>query len=175
MQNKYNHPDLPKPVKQGLYDPSFEHDACGVGMVANIEGIKSHEIVDQGLEALCNLGHRGATGADPETGDGAGILVQMPHEFFALELEHMGSILPDIGDYGVGMAFLPSENKEFEKCMKTIQSCVESEGMSLLTWREVPIDPSKIGVLANASRPLITQFFVAPNSSLANEDFEFAL
>ena len=156
MQNKYNHPDLPKPAKQGLYDPSFEHDACGVGMVANIEGIKSHEIVDQGLEALCNLGHRGATGADPETGDGAGILVQMPHEFFALELEHMGSILPDIGDYGVGMAFLPSENTEFEKCMKTIQSCVESEGMSLLTWREVPIDPSKIGVLAN-------------------EDFEFAL
>ena len=73
MQNKYNHPDLPKPVKQGLYDPSFEHDACGVGMVANIKGIKSHEIVDQGLEALCNLGHRGATGADPETGDGAGI------------------------------------------------------------------------------------------------------
>ena len=175
MQNKYNHPDLPKPAKQGLYDPSFEHDACGVGMVANIKGIKSHEIVDQGLEALCNLGHRGATGADPETGDGAGILVQMPHEFFALELEHMGSILPDIGDYGVGMAFLPSKNREFEKCMKTIQSCIESEGMSLLTWREVPIDPSKIGVLANASRPMITQFFVAPNSSLANEDFEFAL
>ena len=84
MQNKYNHPDLPKPVKQGLYDPSFEHDACGVGMVANIKGIKSHEIVDQGLEALCHLGHRGAAGADPETGDGAGILVQMPHNFFEL-------------------------------------------------------------------------------------------
>ena len=175
MQNKYNHPDLPKPVKQGLYDPSFEHDACGVGMVANIKGIKSHEIVDQGLEALCHLGHRGAAGADPETGDGAGILVQMPHNFFALELEQVGTTLPDIGDYGVGMAFLPSENTASRKCMNTIKSCVESAGMSLFAWREVPIDPSKIGVLANASRPLITQFFVAPNSNLSNENFEFAL
>ena len=125
MQNKYNHPDLPKPVKQGLYDPSFEHDACGVGMVANIKGIKSHEIVDQGLEALCHLGHRGAAGADPETGDGAGILVQMPHNFFALELEQVGTTLPDIGDYGVGMAFLPSDNTASRKCMNTIKSCVE--------------------------------------------------
>ncbi|PKB60113.1 MAG: glutamate synthase subunit alpha, partial [SAR202 cluster bacterium Ae2-Chloro-G1] len=175
MQNKYNHPDLPKPVKQGLYDPSFEHDACGVGMVANIKGIKSHEIVDQGLEALCHLGHRGAAGADPETGDGAGILVQMPHNFFEMELEQVGTTLPEIGDYGVGMAFLPSENTASRKCMNTIESCVESAGMSLFAWREVPIDPSKIGVLANASRPLITQFFVAPNSNISNENFEFAL
>ena len=175
MRNKYKHPNLPKLVKQGLYDPSFEHDACGVGMVADIKGVKSHKIVDQGLEALCHLGHRGAAGADPETGDGAGILIQIPHKFFSLQLEQMGIDIPEAGQYGVGMTFLPSENSEAEKCIKTIESCIKSEGMSLLAWRDVPIDPSKIGVLANASRPLITQFFVTNNSSLSNENFEFAL
>ena len=175
MLNKYKHPDLPKPVKQGLYDPSFEHDACGVGMVANINGIKSHEIVHQGLDALCHLGHRGAAGADPETGDGAGILTQMPHKFFDIQLKQMEIEIPEAGEYGVGMTFLPAKDADTAKCIKTIESCVKSEKMSLLAWREVPIDPSKIGVLANASRPVITQFFVTNNSNLGNEDFEFAL
>ena len=82
MKNRYQHINLPKPVKQGLYDPAFEHDACGVGMVANIKGVRSHQIVSNGLEALVNLGHRGAAGADPNTGDGAGLLLQMPDQFF---------------------------------------------------------------------------------------------
>ena len=97
MNTPYPYPDLPRPVKQGLYDPRFEHDACGVGLVADIKGRKSHDIIEKGLEALINLGHRGAAGADPETGDGAGLLIQMPHEFFAKEAAALGFDLPESG------------------------------------------------------------------------------
>ena len=121
MSDTYKHPNLPRMTKQGLYDPSFEHDACGVGLVANIKGDKSHSIIDQGLEVLINLGHRGAIGADPETGDGAGILIQMPYEFFARECGAIGIPLPKIGEYGVGVVFLPSNPIQRKKCEKIIR------------------------------------------------------
>ncbi|MED5450771.1 MAG: hypothetical protein VX982_06680, partial [Chloroflexota bacterium] len=116
MKRPYQHPDLPRPSKQGLYDPAFEHDACGVAMVANIKGVKSHQIVEQGLEALTNLEHRGAAGADPETGDGAGILIQMPDEFFRSQSDARNSPLPELGKYGVGMTFLPNDIEVSNKC-----------------------------------------------------------
>jgi glutamate synthase (NADPH/NADH) large chain len=162
MKSQYKNKDLKKPVKQGLYDPIFEHDACGVGMVANIKGKQSHSIVSQGLEALSNLAHRGAAGADPETGDGAGILIQMPHDFFKSELLSIGCNLPDPGQYGVGMAFLPSDKDQTESSRSLVEECVSKQGYDLLAWRQVPVDPEKIGVLANRDRPYITQFFVTP-------------
>src|SRR5690606_1244305 len=103
MSQSYRFPDLPRLTKQGLYDPAQEHDACGVGLVANIDGTRSHEIIKQGLEVLVNLEHRGASGADAATGDGAGILIQMPHEFFYHEAAKLGIDLPGRGDYGVAM------------------------------------------------------------------------
>tara|TARA_B100000678_G_C18227074_1_gene509295 strand:+ start:1037 stop:5593 length:4557 start_codon:yes stop_codon:yes gene_type:complete len=162
MKSQYENTNLKKSVKQGLYDPIFEHDACGVGMVANIKGKKSHSIVSQGLEALSNLAHRGASGADPETGDGAGILIQMPHDFFKSELSSMGCNLPDPGQYGVGMAFLPSDKHQTASSRSLVEECVSKQGYDLLAWRQVPIDPEKIGVLANRECPSITQFFVTP-------------
>ena len=160
MKSKYENKKLKKLVKQGLYDPVFEHDACGVGMVANIKGKQSHSIVSQGLEALSHLAHRGAAGADPETGDGAGILIQMPHDFFKSELSSTGCDLPDPGQYGVGMSFLPSDKDQAELSRSLIEECVSKQGYDLLAWRQVPIDTKKIGVLANRDRPHITQFFV---------------
>ena len=175
MKKPYEYPDLPKPTKQGLYDPSFEHDACGVGMVANIKGNKSHKIVSQGLEALANLGHRGAAGADPETGDGAGILVQMPDEFFRIEADNWDTELPIVGKYGVGMTFMPRDEQVSNTCEKIIEKCVEDESMELFQWRAVPINSSKIGILANQSRPQIKQFFVQPTFEVSESDFEIKL
>ena len=121
MNTPYPYPDLPPPVKQGLYDPRFEHDACGVGLVADIKGRKSNDIIKKGLEALINLGHRGAAGADPETGDGAGLLIQMPHEFFAKEAVSLGFDLPELGAYGVGTVFLPQDPGARERCIRLVE------------------------------------------------------
>ena len=175
MKRPYQHPDLPRPSKQGLYDPAFEHDACGVAMVANIKGVKSHQIVEQGLEALTNLEHRGAAGADPETGDGAGILVQMPDEFFRSQSDIWNSPLPELGKYGVGMTFLPNDIEVSNKCKKIIEQCISEENMELLQWRAVPVDISKIGVLANQSRPIIEQFFVQYSKHIEEQAFEIKL
>ncbi len=175
MRKIYKHPNLPRMVKQGLYDPSFEHDACGVGLVANIKGVRSHRIIDQGLEALVHLGHRGAAGADPETGDGAGILVQIPHKFFEMESKNWNSKIPRAGEYGVGMVFLPSDNDIQSICKSVIEESIQKEKMSLLGWRTVPVDPAKIGVLANVSRPSIAQFFISSDSKKSNDEFEFHL
>jgi glutamate synthase domain-containing protein 2/glutamate synthase domain-containing protein 1/glutamate synthase domain-containing protein 3 len=152
--------NLPKLVKQGLYDPQFEHDACGVGLVANIKGIKSHVIITQGLEVLINLGHRGACGADPETGDGAGILIQMPHEFFAKECASLGMALPERGEYGVGMAFLPPDPEQRAACEAIVARVVAEEGQEFIGWRDVPVSPDAIGTLAAQVSPVIRQFFV---------------
>ena len=122
MAGRYKHHDLPTPTKQGLYDPRFERAACGVGLVASIKGVRSHDIITKGLEVLINLGHRGACGADPETGDGAGVLVQMPHEFFSREAGRLGIGLPARGDYGVGVVFLPRDAKERAACGQ-VQVC----------------------------------------------------
>ena len=157
---KYQFPHLPKPVKQGLYDPQFDHDSCGVGLVANVKGVRSHTIITQGLEVLINLGHRGAAGADPETGDGAGILIQMPHEFFAKECSRLGIALPDLGSYGVGSVFLPQDPAQRLACEEIIERVAVEEGHSFLGWRDVPVSPDDIGTLAAQVRPTIRQFFV---------------
>jgi glutamate synthase (NADPH) large chain len=170
MAGNYPHPDLPIPTKQGLYDPAYDHDACGVGLVANIKGAKSHSIIEQGLEVLVNLGHRGACGADPLTGDGAGILIQMPHEFFVRECASLDVELPHAGHYGVGMTFLPQHPNQRHRCQNIIQEMTASEGMEFLGWRDVPVNPDAIGVLAAQVRPVIRQFFVGRPKEMADDD-----
>ncbi len=145
------------PKAVGLYDPRFEHDACGVGMVARLDNEPTHEVVSRAITALENLEHRGANGADPKTGDGAGILMQMPHELFA---EAAGLELPPPGQYGVLMCFLPTEEGSRRGIEELLERTVKAEGQRLLGWREVPIDESETGEVAAACRPIIRQLFV---------------
>ena len=176
MSQSYRFPDLPRMTKQGLYDPSQEHDACGVGLVANIKGIRSHEIIKQGIEVLVNLEHRGAAGADAATGDGAGILIQMPHEFFHRECAKLNIDLPHQGEYAVGMVFLPQEHHARERCETIIESSTASEGMRFLGWRDVPTNDSAIGTLASQVMPRIRQFFVQRPRAVQDEyTFELKL
>ena len=156
-------------TKQGLYDPTFEHDACGVGLVANIDGTKSHHIINQSLEVLINLGHRGAAGADPETGDGAGIMIQMPDEFFRKECAKEQIDLPNINSYGTGIVFLPTENQAKSNSMNLIENTTASENLRFLGWRKVPINLDAIGNLARKSCPVIYQFFVTKENSSKDE------
>ncbi|MDE2841918.1 MAG: glutamate synthase large subunit [Chloroflexota bacterium] len=147
-------------AEHGLYSPHLEHDSCGVGVVANIKGGQSHEIITESLQVLVNLGHRGACGCDPETGDGAGILMQMPHAFFSKECPALGIDLPELGSYGVGMVFLPPAPEAKGLCEDLINRSIASEGLALLGWRDVPVDPDKLGRDARAVQPAIRQFFV---------------
>ena len=147
-------------AQSGLYAPDQEHDACGVGMVANIKGEKTHAIITESLEVLNNLGHRGASGSDPDTGDGAGILVQMPDAFFRKVTPDIGVALPAEGEYGVGMVFLPQDVDALAKCVAHIESVIAKEGLSLLGWRDVPLDHAVIGRDAREVCPTIRQFFV---------------
>jgi glutamate synthase domain-containing protein 1 len=156
------------PAPQGLYHPSHEHDACGLGFVANIDGRKSHDVVLKGIEVLINLTHRGACGCDPETGDGAGILIQTPHAFFAREAERLGFALPEPGSYGVGMVFFPRNDEQRERCRKAMNRVIREEGFEVLGWRDTPIDANAIGQVARASRPYIEQVFIAAAVSPAS-------
>ena len=144
----------------GLYRPEFEHDACGVGIVADILGRRSHSIIEMGLEVLDNLAHRGACGCDPDTGDGGGLLVQMPHSFFDSHSSEIGVALPEPGDYGVGVIFLPRDPSERAICQGIIEDVVRAEGQRLLGWRDVPVDDKDIGYIARESQPVIRQVFV---------------
>jgi len=148
------------PRQQGLYNPAFEKDACGVGMVCSLKGEKSHDIVAKALQVLANLEHRGATGYDPETGDGAGILIQVPHGFFKAVV----SDLPEAGQYGVGMVFLPQNARSRAACEKTLESCIVSQGLSVLAWRDVPVKAEAIGELGRSTMPFIRQIFVGRGS-----------
>ncbi|MFQ6029010.1 MAG: glutamate synthase central domain-containing protein, partial [Dehalococcoidia bacterium] len=156
-------------AQNGLYVPSTEHDSCGVGMVANIKGNRSHQIINESLEVLINLGHRGACGRDPETGDGAGILLQMPHELFQRECSILGINLPEVGEYGVGMVFLPPQTDPQAKCQEMIEGTIAQEGLELLGWREVPVDSSHIGQDARAVQPYISQVFVGRGSGIQDQ------
>jgi glutamate synthase domain-containing protein 2/glutamate synthase domain-containing protein 1/glutamate synthase domain-containing protein 3 len=147
--------------EKGLYRPETEHDACGVGFVANIKGIRSHAIVEQALQVLANLEHRGACGCDPLTSDGSGILFQIPFGFFQAEAERLGFILPRPGQYGVGMFFLPQDEDKLEHCVQLIERAVRKEGFQLIGWRDVPVDQEKMGWLARKSMPVIRQAFVS--------------
>ena len=148
-------------AQNGLYSPQHEHDSCGVGVVANIKGGQSHAIITESLQVLVNLGHRGACGCDPETGDGAGILMQMPDAFFRKVGPALGIDLPELGSYGVGMAFLPPNPSSLAACEELINRSIAAEGLALLGWRDVPVDPDKLGRDARAVQPVIRQFFVA--------------
>jgi glutamate synthase domain-containing protein 2/glutamate synthase domain-containing protein 1/glutamate synthase domain-containing protein 3 len=144
------------PDQQGLYDPTFEKDACGVGMVCSLKGEKSHDIVDKALQVLANLEHRGATGYDPETGDGAGILIQVPHAFFKSVVKG----LPEAGLYGAGMVFLPQNATSRAACERVLETYLKAEGLDLLAWRDVPVQPEAIGELGRSTMPFIRQVFV---------------
>ena len=157
---------------QGLYDPAHEHDACGIGFVAHISGQKTHDIIRKGIQVLLNLAHRGACGCDPETGDGAGVLIQIPHKFFARECERLGFALPQPGSYAVGMTFLPVEKHQRLQCEGILERIVHEEGMTLLGWRDTPVYASAIGRVARASQPYIQQIFVRCASGMGEDAFE---
>ncbi|MCR8636885.1 glutamate synthase large subunit [Paenibacillus radicis (ex Xue et al. 2023)] len=148
------------PVKQGLYDPQFEHDACGIGFVANIKGKPSHEIVGQALNVLCNLDHRGGQGSESNTGDGAGILLQIPHGFLNTECAKEGIQLPEPGKYGVGMVFLPQDVTMRAACEKVLEEKIQQAGQQLLGWRTVPTDNSSLGDSAKSAEPFVRQVFI---------------
>ncbi|MGX2039583.1 glutamate synthase large subunit [Methylocaldum sp. MU1018] len=158
------------PAKQGLYDPRHEHDACGVGFIAHIKGHKSRDIVRNGLEILKNLTHRGAVGADPLAGDGAGILIQMPDAFLRDKCAALGTALPDYGRYGVGMLFLPRNPEHRAVCEKIVEDVVRAEGQSVLGWRDVPVDDSTLGESVRAIEPVIRQVFVGKAESCKDQD-----
>ena len=155
--------------RKGLYDPSFEHDACGVGVVADIKGRKSHEIIEQGIEVLINLGHRGACGSDPETGDGAGLLIQMPHTFFQAEAAKLGIRLGEPGEWAVGMVFLPQNSQEGVYCQQALERITAEEGQRFLGWRDVPVNPDAIGVGSRRLMPVIRQAIIGKGDSTSDE------
>ena len=145
-----------QPRRAGLYDSENEHDACGVGMLVNIHGDKSHELVDQALKVLENMKHRGAEGADNKTGDGAGILLQIPHEFILLQ----GIPVPEKGKYGTGLIFLPKDEKEQSQILSVMIEEIEREGLTLMHLRNVPVNSSILGKDALATEPDIKQVFI---------------
>lgn len=154
------------PTKQGLYDPCFEHDACGIGTIVNIDGEKSHEILSDCLTILEKLEHRGGTGADERTGDGAGVLFNIPHKFFKEELKSKGITLEHEGDYAVAMVFLPQEKKAREEAIRLFEDITREEGLELIGWREVPTNPSILGKASLESMPYFMQAFVKRPSSV---------
>ncbi|MFW6365854.1 MAG: glutamate synthase central domain-containing protein, partial [Spirochaetota bacterium] len=150
------------PQNQGLYDRANEHDACGIGFVANIKGKKSYDIVRRGLEVLERMEHRGAESADNKTGDGAGILLQLPHVFYKKELPS----LPAPGEYGTGLVFLPQDEDDRAYCKRTLESVIAAEGLHVVGWRDVPVDQSVIGEIAMRSEPKIRQIFVTADNGM---------
>ena len=166
------YPFLSLPKAQGLYCPKNEHDACGVGFIANIEGQKSHDIVLKGIQILINLTHRGACGCDPETGDGAGILIQIPHTFFERECSQLGFTLPAPGEYGIGMVFLPVDPQERILCEGMVEKCAREQGLTVLGWRDTPINGDMIGRVARNSQPYIEQIFVRRGRGMDQDALE---
>ena len=163
------------PPAQGLYNPAYEHDACGIGFVANVKGQKSHDIIQKGLRILINLSHRGACGCDPETGDGAGILIQIPHEFFSKVCAKLGFTLPEPGQYGLGMVFLPVEPQQRLQCEGILERIAREEGLSVLGWRDTPVNADAIGRQARASQPYIEQIFIRGAAGMSQDELERAL
>jgi glutamate synthase (ferredoxin) len=157
------------PPKQGLYDPAFEHDACGVGFVVDIKGRKSHRILQQGLQVLVNLDHRGACGAEEDSGDGAGVLVQMPHRFLLEACKKARIELPEPGQYGCGIVFLPRNPTLRRRIEERFEQIVQSEGQAVLGWRTVPCNNSMLGDTAKSCEPFMRQVFVRRNPAIADE------
>ncbi|MGA9289948.1 MAG: glutamate synthase central domain-containing protein, partial [Anaerobacillus sp.] len=156
------------PEKQGLYDPIHEHDACGIGLIANMNNEPAHDIIEKGVYMLRQLDHRGGQGSDPDTGDGAGIMLQIPHEFF---VEHSGFNLPNKGEYGVGMMFLPVDNQLRQRAKQIVEKAIEEAGQGFIGWRTVPVDETTIGEAACIAQPVIRQVFIKKNN-ISAEEFE---
>jgi glutamate synthase (NADPH/NADH) large chain len=158
------------PVKQGLYDPRNEHDACGVGFIANIKGKKTHDIIAQGLQILINLDHRGAVGADPMVGDGAGCLIQIPDALLRDWAATQNLTLPAPGDYAVGMCFLPRDDRARAMVKAQFEHFIRVEGQTLIGWRDVPVDTSVLGAAVLADLPVIRQAIVGRGPNTKDQD-----
>ncbi|MCX8497748.1 MAG: hypothetical protein ORN25_00130, partial [Caulobacteraceae bacterium] len=158
------------PIKQGLYDPRNEHDACGVGFIANIKGLKTHDIVKQGLQILINIDHRGAVGADPMVGDGAGCLIQIPDALLRDWAKGQNLTLPAVGDYAVAMCFLPRDSEARDMAISQFEHFIRVEGQSLLGWRDVPVDTSVLGTAVLADMPVIRQAIVVRGEKTKDQD-----
>src|SRR5579883_2450010 len=157
------------PAAQGLYDPQFEHEACGVGFVVNIKGRKSHAIIQQALQVLLNLDHRGACGCEANTGDGAGILIQPPHDFLKLAAKEARISLPAPGEYAVGMVFLPPKSSQRSECEKIFREIVSEEGQRFLGWRTIPTNNGTLGKTARSAEPFMRQAFIARNPKMTDD------
>lgn len=157
------------PKAQGLYHPDFEHEACGIGMIANINGKKTHNIVQNAINMLCNMEHRGGQSADVSTGDGAGILMQIPHRFFQKQCRKESITLPNEGEYGVGMVFLPQDRDLRRKSKEIFEQIIREEGQGFLGWRPVPLNDSFIGKVASKSKPVISQLFIKKSADLEDQ------
>jgi glutamate synthase (NADPH/NADH) large chain len=161
------------PAAQGLYDPALDKDSCGVGFIADIKGRKSHKIVEDALTILLNLEHRGAVGADPRAGDGAGILVQIPHKFFARKAAEIGFALPAPGEYAIGYVFMPRDEAWREVIRKIYGDMIVRSGMELLGWRDVPTNNSTLGESVKPTEPVHLQVFIGRGKSIKSEtEFE---
>ncbi len=160
------------PSSEGLYDPRYERDACGIGFIANLKGKRSHDIILKGIQILINLTHRGACGCDPVTGDGAGVTIQVPHEFFERECARLGFSLPLPGEYGVGMVFLPVGSRQRLACEGILERIVREEGLGLLGWRDMPLNAEAIGRVARASQPYIEQIFIRHAKGMDQDQLE---
>src|SRR3954469_12555456 len=167
-------PGLAMTEKQGLYDPAYEHDACGIGFVAQIHGVRSRDVVRKSLELLDNLSHRSAVAADACTGDGAGILLQTPHVFLKRVCGAAGISLPDAGSYGVGMVFLPSRPSDRAACEQVIERVITDEGCTILGWRDLPVDDDVLSVPTRRARPAMRQVFVARMGVARDVDSNYA-
>ena len=163
------------PAKQGLYDPRFEHDACGVGFVVNVKGQKSHDIISQGMQVLRNLAHRGACGCEPNTGDGAGILMQMPDKFMRKVAASQGIELPPVGQYAVGMVFLPQQDHLHSLYEKRLEEIIREEGQTVLGWRTVPTSNQSLGDTARLGEPVVRQIFIgcSPEQLISSDGLAF--
>ena len=166
-KNKFNKMGFPE--EYGLYDPKNEHENCGFGFIANIKNEPKHEIVHQALQIVHNLDHRGAVGADPLAGDGAGILIQIPDQFFRDDFARNDITLPKIGDYGVGMVFFPQDKTRADLAKKAIEQTISNEGQIFIGWRDVPIDDIVLGETVKHNAPLIKQFFIQKGSNCKDE------
>ena len=163
------------PVKQGLYDPHYEHDACGVGFVVDVKGRKSHSIVSQGLQVLLNLAHQGACGCEPNTGDGAGVLIQMPGKFMRKVAEASGFEPRALDEYAVGMVFLPQREDYRNLCEQHFEKIVRADGQTVLGWRTVPTSNQRLGHTARLGDPVVRQNFIGHNPEwlTGNDDLGF--
>ena len=161
------------PKEQGLYSPRFEHDNCGAGFICSLKGKKTNDIIHKALDILCKLEHRGAVSSDGKTGDGAGILIEIPHDFFISKCDFK---IPKINEYAVGMTFLPSKKDEREICIKSFEKEILNQGLKILGWRNVPVDKKHIGKIASKTEPYFKQVFVSKGKkNISEEEFNIKL